>query len=303
VGRPVDFLASSTEAPLFCLEATLAADSDSFSTSQRLLWQLQDALNQLDEPLFQVSLEVERESTSSLPTTQIRAAIHRWLQTLDPNEVARKKYKDHPSYYWERDGWKITFFAIPRPVEKRGEHGNTVLFQFSNPQWVSPQNTVSNALESKADRYGELQLPYIIAVDMVAAYAFGCDIGRALFGQEVFLIDTRSEEMTVTRSPLLPDRPSEENGLWFARRGPRNQQVSAILLVNGLMPWSLVSDTPLLWHNPYATKPLDPDLWQGPQMIADMATLQMRRREGKEAWEILHLDPDWPNAPSTWVNN
>ncbi len=291
VGRPVDFLVLSTETPLFYVEATLAADSNASSTSQKLLWQLQDTLNELNEPLFQVSLEVESESIHSLPTTQIRRDIHRWLQTLDSDEVARRERDDRPYYYFEREGWKIIFLAIPRAVEERGKPGNTVLYQLSVPQWSQPQSSLSVALESKADQYGELQLPYIIAVDMVAMTSFGSDIGKVLFGQEVFLINTRSEEMTVTRSPLLPDRPSEENGLWFARRGPRNQQVSAVLLVKGLVPWSLVSDTPVLWHNPYATKPLNPDLWQGPQMIADMDTLQIRRREGKAAWEMLHLDP------------
>lgn len=131
---------------------------------------------------------------------------------------------------------------------------------------------------------------------MVAMDAIGCDIREVLFGQEVFLIDRRTEKMLATRSPLLPDRPSEENGFWFARRGPRNQQVSAALLAKGVVPWSLVSDTPILWHNPYAARPLNPDIWQGPQMIADMDTLEMHRREGKEAWEILQLDPTWPNS-------
>lgn len=159
VRNPIDFLASSAETPLFYLEATLAVDSDAASISQRLLWQLQDALNQLDEPFFQVNLEVEHESTSSLPTAQIRADIHRWLKTLDPNEVKSKKNHDYPSCSWDRDGWKITFFAIPRPKEKRRGRGNTVLFQFSPPRRVQPRNSVSRALESKADQYGEPQIP------------------------------------------------------------------------------------------------------------------------------------------------
>ena len=110
-----------------------------------------------------------------------------------------------------------------------------VLVQFSTPRRARPQNAVSHALESKANRYGELQLPYIIAVDMVAMESFGCDSGEVLFGTEVFLIDRHTDKMTVTRSPLLSDRPSQENGLWFARRGPRNQQVSAVLLVQGVV--------------------------------------------------------------------
>ena len=131
----------------------------------------------------------------------------------------------------------------------------------------------------------------------LAIDSLGCDIGEVLFGKEVALFDTQSEEVTLTRSPLLPNRPRIENGLWFARRGPRNQQVSAVLLVDELMPWAIAHKTPILWHNPWAEKPLDHELWQGPQMKPDMSASppQMRYREGKEAFEIFHLHLDWPD--------
>jgi hypothetical protein len=61
------------------------------------------------------------------------------------------------------------------------------------------------------------------------------------------------------------------------------------------MPWAIAHKTPILWHNPWAEKPLNPDLWQGPKMIPDMSAThpQMQYREGKKAFEILHLPPDW----------
>lgn len=175
--------------------------------------------------------------------------------------------------------------------------GQTVLYHFWDARGVEAQNSLKDALEEKADRYGELHLPYVIAVDALAIDSFGRDVGEVLFGKEVVLIDTQTEKVTLTRSPLLPNRHRSENGLWFARSGPRNRQVSAVLLVDELMPWAITHKTPVLWHNPWAEKPLDHDLWQGPQMIPDMSASppQMRYREGKEAYEIFHLHPDWPD--------
>ena len=67
------------------------------------------------------------------------------------------------------------------------------------------------------------------------------------------------------------------------------------------MPWSFLQKTPVLWHNPYATKPVNPDLWQGPQMIFDQEISQMQYLEGKAAWEILRLQSGWPNDSSNVI--
>ena len=135
-------------------------------------------------------------------------------------------------------------------------------------------------------------LPSGLAIDSP-----GCDIGEAFFGKEVLLIDTQTEKATLTRSPLLPNRHRGENGLWFARSGPRNRQVSPALLVDELMLWAIAHKTPVLWHNPWAEKPLDPNLWQGLQMVPDMnaSPPRMQHRDGKQAYGIFHLCQDWPD--------
>ena len=67
--------------------------------------------------------------------------------------------------------------------------------------------------------------------------------------------------------------------------------MSAVLLVDELMPWSVARKTPVLWHNPWAEKPLDPNIWLGPQMISnrDAPELYMQERAGKKGYEIFHL--------------
>lgn len=299
VNRPVDFLVQTCEVPIFYLEATVATDATAALANQRKIWELVDTLNALNEPFFHISLEVEEESSQNLSLSQIRSGVHVWLQTLIPDEVAvlreNLEYANHPHWKWERNGWSLTFFAIPKSPENRGMLGETVLYHTWDAQRASAQNALRNALESKASRYGSLRLPYIIAVDVLALDSLGTNIGETLFGKEVALWDTLTDEITLTRAPLLPDRPRIENGLWFARRGPRNQQISAVLLANELMPWSIASKTPVLWHNPYAEKPINPNLWQGPQMIPDMdaSPPQMQYRNGKEAYEMFHLSSTW----------
>jgi len=300
-GNPVDFLIKSADTPLFYLEATVAADSDKASISQKILWQLYDALSTINEPNFLIEINVELESTHNLPIKKMRSDLQGWLQKLDSNEIIRKRtalgHDDLPHCYYEHNGWKIVFYAIPRPLDSQGQANKTVVYQLSEARKVEAENSLRDALETKAKKYGNFELPYVIAVDVLATDSFGTDIGEILFGKEVILFDRQLEDFSLTRSPLLPDRPSEENGFWRARKRARNQQVSALLLVEDLMPWSVVRKTPVLWHNPWAERPLDPNIWQVPQMIPDMNAPEpyMQERVGKKGHEIFHLQPGGAN--------
>lgn len=132
VNRPIDFLVQKNGTSLFYMEATIATGARTGFANQRKIWELIDALDTLDEPNFQISIEVEQESRYNLPLSQIRSGVHQWLQTLDLDEVAKlgstTSFDKRPRYSWERDGWKIGFFAISRPREERGTRGHTVLF-------------------------------------------------------------------------------------------------------------------------------------------------------------------------------
>ena len=294
-GNPVDFLIKSSDTPLFYLEATVAADSDRASISQKLLWQLQDALSTLNEPNFLLEINVESESTHDLPIKKMRLDLQGWLQKLDPNEIIRKNtalvHDNSPHCSYEQNGWKILFYAIPRSIDSRDQAHETVVYQLSGARKVEAENSLRDALETKAKKYGNFEFPYVIAVDVLARDSFGTDIGEILFGKEVILYDRHSKELSLTRSPLLTDRPSEENGFWRARNRARNQQVSAILLVEELMPWSVARKTPILWHNPWAEKRLDPNIWQGPQLIPnlDASKPYMEEKSGKKGYEIFNL--------------
>jgi hypothetical protein len=108
-GNPIDFLVQSADAPLFYFEATVAMDVNTAAMSHRMLRELWNGLNALQEPNFRIELYVERESTRSLPIKKMCADIHDWLQTLDPDEVSGWKTtstQDRWPYY-DLDGWKI----------------------------------------------------------------------------------------------------------------------------------------------------------------------------------------------------
>lgn len=295
VGRPIDFFIKPPDDPPFYLEAVVAMDSEAEIESEKRLAELRQSLSKIDDPNFLLDFKWERKSEKQLPTAQMRLDLQKWLKGLDPHEYTSGEKKPEPATY-ERNGWKLFFFAIPR--SRQGQLKHPVLGQPLSAQWAPLKNSLRKNLEEKAkeDRYGNLEYPYVIAVNILALDSLGCDLDEVFFGKEVYQFNKESGEETTTRSPLLPNRPYRENGFWLARGRWRNEHVSAVLLVNGLWPLSIAHKTPILWHNPSAAKPLNPSIWQGPQMVFDPNTSRWKFRNGKNACEILNLTEAWPNT-------
>ena len=307
VPRPIDFVAydpGNNSDPLLCMEATVALDADETRSSHKKVQFLYDALARVSSPRLWVGLEVEKESRENLPLKRIGNELQRWLNNLDADSIEaywqKRDFGDLPTWIWEKDGWRIIFSPMPKPQAARYPGDDTAVhLQYYTAHWASPENALVRALKSKANRYGAFAFPYIIAVDVLALDAVGRDdqfIAEALLGKEIFLVDPASGQIrTQMRAPALAGRPYNENGLWLGRTGPRNRQVSGVLIADELMPWSVARKTPKLWHNPWAEYPLPMDLWQGPQMIPDMTSGIMRFQAGKPGWELFHLAINWPD--------
>src|SRR5258708_13577819 len=102
--------------------------------------------------------------------------------------------------------------------------------------------------------------------------AIRADMEEVLLGKELVQLDPQSGQIRLARSPFVPGRSMDEDGLWFGRLGMRNRQVSAVLVVDALWPLAIASRTPILWHNPWAQHPLRPRIRLGPQKLFDLKT-------------------------------
>ncbi|MFL5696472.1 MAG: hypothetical protein ACJ797_05135 [Ktedonobacteraceae bacterium] len=300
VGRPIDFLVQPPDFLPFYLEAAVAMDPEDVESEERLE-ELRQSLSKINDPNFLLDFKWERKSKAQLPTALIREDLQKLLQKLGKDSTREEKL-ELASY--DLNGWKLFFFAIPR--SRQGKMKQPIMGQPLSAQWVPYKNFLRKTLEGKGEkgRYGNLEYPFIIAVNILAQDSLGCDLDELFFGKEVYLFDTLSGEGTITRSTSL-NRPYSENGFWRVRRRWREdrEHVSAVLLVDNLWPLSIAHQTPILWHNPSAAKPLNPGIWHGPQMIFDLNTSLWNLREGKSAWEILRLPQAWPNTDTPYLAN
>lgn len=291
-----DFLVRKGEEQLFYLEATLAASSDGNIATKARENQVYDTLDRMESPNFFVALRVSGTPVTPPPGRRIRNFLEQQLDTLNPDKVAEQFEQDGfdtlPSWNWRHEGWRITFFAIPKSSSARGKlHVRPIGLQIPELVWHSPQINIRNSLQEKVSKYGKLDLPYVIAINVIDEFgADDIDISNALLGEEQVTVGFHSDhsvDQMVGRKP---------NGTWYGPNGPQNKRVSAVLVAVNLYPWSIAKITPILWHNPWAGKALSQDIWPLTQLAPDAANNQFVKCAGESGWRLLGLRRSWPEV-------
>jgi len=241
IGYRPDFFAQSAGSPVCFLEATLVAEPISDTGKEVTLRQIREMIYALPSSDFWIGFHVHEASNNTSPITKMRPKLQEWLQTHSQTELRLNE-----------DNWDITFSLL---LKSQATWGNQERATFSSyePQWVDPRSAVLKPLEDKAKNYKEgLEHPYIIALNTLAMKAIRADMEEVLLGKELVQLDPQSGQIRLARSPFVPGRSMDEDGLWFGRLGMRNRQVSAVLVVDALWPLAIASRTPILWHNPWA---------------------------------------------------
>ena len=265
VSTHIDFLSSKGKkmARCFRLEAKVLSDSEEDRSIDRHLVSLRDGLNKIDSPQFRFRVAVLQGTRAPLPMKTIRRDVRKWLAELDSEAMASKPLSYYRRMRQHYGDWELSFTAKIRSEHER-EYENVV--SISRGGWRGNRDRVAQNLRDKASKYGKLDVPYIIALDVIAKHE-------------------QIDGVTGTLSSINVEPP-------FWAKCP---QVSAVLAVNGLFPWSCARKMAILWHNPQPHLRLDLDLWQGPQRIWDDTSAQWKDIPGKPIWQLLGLTADWPD--------
>jgi len=290
-----DFLVCAGRAPQFYVEATLAgvpSTKEQGANAREAI--VYDSLNKIDSPNFFLDIDVSGAPKRSPPTRKLRTQIENWLAGLDPDKIGEffqtGRYDAVPTLTWKHSGWQITIRPIPKSPRARGRPGIRPIGMLS-PEggWLKTRSELKLAFENKASRYGDLELPFMIAVNYVGLHSDNTDIMDSLFGQETVVFRQKSDgTISAGRQSRTP------NGFWIGPNGPRNPQVSAVMVATDLCPWSVGVCTPEVFHNPWATHALPKDKIPVPQHSINLRTECLEHTGGRSAGEILAIPSPWP---------
>ena len=285
--RP-DFLVERDATAVY-VEAIVPGPSAAARAAANRRKTLFDTVNSVGDPNFMLWLDELVEGDAPPAGSALRRDLRQWLGSLDPDAYTDM---DHaPMYRWAKDGWSVGFKAVPKARHARGVHKgdrSIGVYGHTRADVVNDAPTIRDALIEKHHAYGDLEAPFIIAVGL---YIFDTDRWHstaALYGSEgIQLGETTTGDRVMTSI-------RQADGYFGAPPEWQNQQVSGVLVVNQLQPYSVTSAEVTLWCHPKPTHPLPANLG----LPAESVTLVDARLEvtpsASTAAELFGLSSPWP---------
>jgi hypothetical protein len=298
-GAEIDFLMARDDGATFYLEAVGSMKNS--LTGGGYPAGSAEVLDKIDyesfNPDFYLSVKQLIPGTGTPSTASVVNPVERWLASVDWSEVTKETEARPESYPRTTltfgNGWRAEVQAIPKG-SLRGQRD--VGMVATEP----PLGGISTArpdmlakLKQKAGRYGQLEAPFVIALQATAVAGDEEDVSQALFGSEA------------VRVPVGPSGPVGEpevvrraDGLWQWGGERRATRVSAVLAAPHFSPYSVAREWPRLWTNPWAAHPLDTASLPWPRMEPDQALNRLLPRDAPAPpWSYFDLSPDWPGQP------
>lgn len=283
--RP-DFLVHPKQGDSFYLEAVTVNPSDQETREDRFKSQVLEQIHRIQDPRFHLTIR-DLGTLSEQPSgSRIRREVEAWLQELDPRDVDNALTGTGEMSVAERDfhsgDWTITVRAWPK------SQGDSRIGIIHQAETSTESDRIENAIREKATRYGKLNLPYVVAVN----------IGRLPFSND-YNVETAMDGPERWHFQLKKDRTIETLGFDRAGQGalyhqgePQNTRVSAVLAVFGLQPARVRRTRLKLFHNRGTPKAYHSVLTRLPQAVVEGG--RYREIPGLSIEDLFQLPENYP---------
>lgn len=284
-GKYPDFLVTSGDEQ-FIVEAIWTVENLDATGSSSLPPQVADAIDRVPSPNFYVSYKVDSIGSTTPPQRRLKNELTRWLAGLDPDQVTAELEQrvPLPRHSWQEAGWRLSFEAIPRNSEGRGDPTSRTIGIHPSVWGADDSDRVLKAVRKKGRKYGDLALPFIVAVGNSAVFPEDEEIESALYGTSVEYAHPTGS--TLGRNP---------NGYWSGAQDQAHSRVSGVLTVGNPAPWTWAKKVPVLWRSPALGSLPAPVLptWETAQLVD---TRIERQPAARPIHTSLGLPDHWPTG-------
>jgi hypothetical protein len=285
-GRP-DFRLTRGEEAFYIEAATtfsgIVPDEDRHG--ERENW-IKKAINSVRNPNFFVALDFNRVGTERPSDREITEPLRKWLQGLDPNQVAAEGFAAAPELELRPRDWDFVLRAIAVKPEARGRAGHRLLGMGpSVAGFVNDIDMMGRTLDRKRRKYGKPDEPLVFAILPMSSFIEKEDVEQALLGRVAYQFDPHDFQRGIW--------VRHRNGFWRRGTAPRNTRVSALITGTNIMPWTVAKVWPRLWRNPWAAHPLQAELQLPEAILSEQGTVTYSERVGAPA-SLFGLPEDWP---------
>jgi len=280
-----DFLAENAKQERFYVEAVQASGLSNQDVAARA--RLNTALSVIDRtssPLHFLELKVTGSPTKPLSINKLKAGLKSWIAGLPADATATQA----APFIWDEHGAKIQLNAWTRG--KPDEKERAIGIRRTPVTWINPSQEIRPGLKKKASRYGQLDHPYLVALNALGTHHNELAVIDALLGTPYIEISNGPNGEEIVKDLRRPD------GIWHGPPDgkPQNTRMSGVLALMRIDPWNFASKTGLLIPNPWAVKPL-PQIGLGTAELVVVGD-EYGRKEGKPMHELLNIPANWPEG-------
>lgn len=224
-----DFVANMDNSCMI-VEATVVAPDD---PSERYEQEVIEKLYQLKSEVFWLGIEeIIGTLTCDIPKKRILPKLQEFLNEHDPDQVQamidRQGYHTAPQETVEFEHWKMRVSLRPISPAQRGPKKNIVIGPIRSIDYGRHVPSVRRKIRRKAKRYGQIQDPFIIALNSYsrnASFDLEIDAKNALFGR---------------------------GGVWGTSENPYYRELSGVLFFKDTNSYCVPSTQVCLYINPFA---------------------------------------------------
>src|SRR5271157_922747 len=270
-----DFLVEDPCGLKWYLEAvTVSAKPSPTREAQQIVNSLCDWLNErLPRRDFLLFVSYTGNPSGSLPRKRVLKFLLDKLGSCDYSTVLGvSRTRGHaalPSWEYPWGACRIRFQLVPRKESAREDARVRVLGYPNLAQETLLERMVDrmrDAISEKARKYGRLEAPFVVALNVPDWSVHGVDIMLALFGW-----DDVAYGFSVGPDLMKLGMP-RPRGVWLegaSDHGKRYTRLSAVAFCSRLSPWSIDDNNLCLYNNPWAEYPYESVLNRLPRCVTD----------------------------------
>jgi len=251
---------------------------------------LYDEINKIESPDFFLHIRELSIKTDQQPSAKkVIQVINNELLMHNPDKVTQlvNEYglDNTPRINFEDEKIDIEISIIPKSPKSRGKKGIRPIGMYPGEfSWGGAENAIKKAIENKATRYGNLNLPYLVCINSTSRkWTDDEDVMNALFG---------SLQVTVSTDPSNKKEKWSRayDGVFLDTTGPKFTRVSGILITN-VYPSNLHVANHWLVKHPFASNDLNfDDIYLSRIEVIEN---KIESISGKRINEILKVPDDW----------
>lgn len=216
--------------------------------AEKIINVLLDSIDKIKSNNYLLSIDLDGTPTKNINSKTLVMELQKWLNSLNHNEVNSNYINpNHHQIYREflLEGLNIEVSAIPKPTNYDNNKG---IVGVISPEvvWNNTAHFIGRAVDRKATRYGKLNKPYILVINIQSVFCGTYNITEALFGTKKSDNNFNCNE---TFFPIM------ERGNVGKLSPKKNTRLSGVMILNNLQPWNYQVEKPVLYLNPWAKNP------------------------------------------------